>query len=150
MLKSLRVIKMKCPINHLFSLFITALSLFLPFYPTYAGERDDLYQNGLKAYESKDYVVALKDLYAFYVLNKTKIDADPDFMKKILGRISTSESNLKSSFEANTSFIEPSGRKRLLRKFGGDSFGGKGKEIQDSLNKKIDLESIKDRNLKPQ
>jgi len=136
---------MKCPINHLFSLFVTALSLFLPSYPTYAGERDDLYQNGLKAYESKDYVVALKDLYAFYVLNKTKIDDDPDFSKKILGRISTSESILKLSFAANSSVQELNGRIRIITKHGGGSFVGTGKEIENLMNnKKIDLESIKD------
>lgn len=38
-------------------------------------EREDLYAQGQKAYSEKDYVTALKDLYAFEILNEKQIQS---------------------------------------------------------------------------
>jgi hypothetical protein len=38
-------------------------------------EREDLYSEGLKAYKANDYVTALKDLFAFQLLNEKQLQA---------------------------------------------------------------------------
>ena len=127
---------------------ITALFVLLPS-TLIAGERDDLYTEGLDAYDKKHHVEALKKLYAFYILNEAEIDKKPEFKKKLKDRISTSETILKLSFASNPSVLKDDHRIRIITRQGGGSFTGTGMEIEDLLNKKtIDLKAIQGLNHK--
>ena len=109
-----------------------------------SGERDDLYESGLKAYESDNYVLALKNLFAFYVLNQKNVDKNKDFKKKLLRRISKSESIIENSLRENAIESWSSKDSRVLEKQSGVVLRGTGKEIEDLL--KMDLDTI-DRNI---
>lgn len=112
-----------------------------------AGNRDDLYELGKDAYESSDYVAALKNLYAFYILNEEKIDNNPDFKKKLADRIAYSEAILKLSFSSNPHIQENNGRIRIITRQGGGSFTGTGMEIDELIRRNsIDLKSIQELN----
>lgn len=112
-----------------------------------AGNRDDLYELGKEAYESGDYVAAIKNLYAFYVLNEEEIDNNPDFKKKLAERIAYSETILKLSFSSNPNVQEHNGRIRIITRQGGGSFTGTGMEIDDLIKRDaINLESIQELN----
>ncbi|WP_157890298.1 hypothetical protein [Marinobacterium aestuarii] len=140
---------MKCQKNLLSSLVMLSIWLCLSSAPVHAGQRDDLYAKGIDAYGSKNYVVALKNLYAFYVLNEAEIDARPDFKKQINERIVNSEAILKLSFAANPSIQASSGVTRIITRNLGGSFIGTGMEVEDLLKSKtIDLKSIQDFNHK--
>lgn len=140
---------MKCLLNHLSKvLVITTLIMITPT-SIIAGERDDLYTEGLDAYSKKNHVEALKKLYAFYILNQIEIEQQPEFKKKLMKRISTSESILKISFASNSSILMGDQRVRIITRQGGGSFTGTGMEIEDLLNKKaIDLKAIQSLNQK--
>lgn len=133
----------------LFSLLTITLWLCFLSGSIQAGNRDDLYEAGNDAYESKDYVMALKNLYAFYVLNESDIDANPDFKKKLVDRIANAEAILKLSYSSNPSIQEHNGRIRIITRQGGGSFTGTGREIDNLINNNaIDLESIQELNHK--
>jgi hypothetical protein len=139
---------MKCQNFHLFKIIFI---LFLYAFSTLsvAANRNDLYKIGLKAYKDKNYVVSLKNLYAFYVLNETEINNKPEFKKMLNERISTSEAILKLSFASNPSIIKKDNKLRILTRKGGGTFTGTGMEIDDLLNKnKIDLNAIQNFNHK--
>lgn len=144
---------MKCLISHLFKSLFAIVLLLVSATSIYAGNRDDLYTKGIKAYEENDYVSALKNLYAFYIINEKEIDAKPDFKKKLKERISKSESILKLSFASNPSIQKgknPKGKIhfRINTKIGG-GFAGTAIEIEDLLkNKTIDLNAIQELNHK--
>jgi outer membrane protein assembly factor BamD (BamD/ComL family) len=56
-----------------FAVVISAQTALCDSSPTDAIEREDLYTDGLKAYDAKDYVTALKDLFAFETLNEKRL-----------------------------------------------------------------------------
>ena len=62
------------------------------------GERDDLYKKGSEAYKEKDYLTALKNLYAFLVINDEKLKTEyPDHRKRIEKAIEVCEYELRKS-----------------------------------------------------
>jgi hypothetical protein len=72
--------------------------------PGISYEREDLYNEGLKAYKINDYVTALKDLFAFNALNEKQFQATPsEEIKKVrleLARaIADSETKLQTIVE---------------------------------------------------
>jgi len=114
-----------------------------------AGERDDLYTEGIAAYANGEHVESLKKLYAFYVINEAEIVKEPDFKRKLEEKIATSEAVLKLSFASNSSVLKGEQRIRIITKQGGGSFAGNGREVEDLLNKKnIDLKAIENLNHK--
>tara|TARA_B100001059_G_C17827077_1_gene582070 strand:- start:142 stop:591 length:450 start_codon:yes stop_codon:yes gene_type:complete len=139
---------MKCQKNHLFRLVVTVTFLF-HINLSFAGERDELYQLGNKAFAEKDYVTSLKSLYAYYLFNQEAIESKPEFKSKILNRISTVESILNLSFAANPSVLTNDNRIRIITRTEGGPFIGNGKEIDDLLkSNKVNLEAIKNINHK--
>ena len=140
---------MICLINHHSRLLV--LTLFLIIFPPalLAGERDDLYSEGMAAYSSKQHVEALKKLYAFYVLNEAEINQMPEFKRKLEEKIATSEAVLKLSFASNPSVQVGSKAVRIITKKKGGSFIGTGKEVEDLMSSKaIDLKAIQEINHK--
>jgi hypothetical protein len=72
--------------------------------PTDALEREDLYSDGLRAYSAKNYVTALKDLFAFETLNDKRLQAGTsaeikDARIKLDQAITDSESKLNTIVE---------------------------------------------------
>lgn len=62
-----------------------------------AAEADKLWENGLKAYGNKDYVEALKLLYAYRTINEKALrDQKPDILEQIDERIRVSEKMLRA------------------------------------------------------
>lgn len=110
-----------------------------------AAEREDLYQSGKSAYESQNYVTAIKNLYAFYVLNIDFFDKDPTFKDSIEKKIAECETILKLALALNKS-IDMSEGKFILRTneiHGG--FKGTAHEIQELFKKdSVDLEMMMD------
>jgi hypothetical protein len=102
-----------------------------------AGERDDLYSEGMAAYSNKDHVESLKKLFAFYVLNEDEIKKNPEFEIKLKNLILTSEAILKLSFAINSSIQQGDGHIKFINnnKYGGSSFSGTGAQVIDSLKK---------------
>lgn len=128
---------------------LLAIVIWLSFFSgsVQAGNRDDLYELGNYAYESGDYVEAVKNLYAFYILNEKEIENAPDFKKKLADRIAYAEAILKLSFSSNPYVQESKGRIRIITRQGGGSFTGTGKEIDELIKRNaIDLKSIKQLN----
>lgn len=106
-----------------------------------AGIRDDLYENGKKSYKSADYGAALRDLYAYYILNQEAIDAMPDFQAALKEHIQICETKIAIALLATAG----SDQKRTLTIFSQQQGGikGTGKEIQDLLQSgKISIQSI--------
>lgn len=89
---------MNCPRNRLTS-FLLAIATLLLSNVSFAWNRDDLYKIGKEAYYKQDYVSALKNLYAYYVLNEVEINKHPDFKKRINDSISTSEAKIREKKE---------------------------------------------------
>lgn len=58
-----------CLLLVFFITFVPTRSAWCDAVPSVVYDREDLYHEGLKAYKGDDYVTALKDLYAFEVLN---------------------------------------------------------------------------------
>ena len=58
------------------------------------AERPELYRRGNDAYEQGNYVVALKELYAFYVLNEELMSEHEEFKKDLEARIARCEQYL--------------------------------------------------------
>ena len=52
--------------------------------PTFASTRPDLYQTGKEAYEQGKYVTALKNLYAFYILNADDLQNHQEFKEALV------------------------------------------------------------------
>lgn len=140
---------MICQRNHLFKILVITTLLFMSTSVLVAGERDDLYTEGMAAHSNQDHVEALKKLYAFYVLNEAEIKKRPEFEKKLKEKISTSEAILKLSFATNSSVQQGEKRIKFITSQGGGSFTGNGMEVDDLLNKKaIDLKKIQELNHK--
>ncbi|WP_036189920.1 hypothetical protein [Marinobacterium lacunae] len=140
---------MICLKSHLSKVLIIFLFSFISIPYLVAGERDDLYIEGLAAYSNNEHVEALKKLYAFYVINEAEILNNPEFMNKLKEKITTSETVLKVAFSSNPSIIKSDNRIRIITKQGGGSFIGTGMEVEDLLDKKaIDLKVIESINHK--
>lgn len=140
---------MICQRNHLFKLFAITALFFILTAESVAGERDDLYTEGIAAHDNQGHVEALKKLYAFYVLNEAEIKKRPEFEKKLKQKISTSEAILKLSFATNSSVQKGDKRIKFITRQGLGSFTGTGMEVDDLLNKKaIDLKAIQELNHK--
>jgi len=122
--------------------FVFILALGLSFNIT-AAERSDLYESGKLAYDSKNYVVALKNLYAFYVINIDDIEDNPLFKKSIEEKLAECEVKLSLALVSNKS-IDMSAGKFILRSSEIDSgFSGTGKQVQELLkNNSINLEKM--------
>jgi len=134
---------MKCPTNRLSNLLLVTLIICITQNIAHAGIRDDLYETGIEAYDSKNYVIALKNLYAFYVLNESAIDQNPDFKRNLLSRIETSETILKVSYAASPTELPASGGIRIRTNQIDRSMTGTASEIESLLkNQTMFLESI--------
>lgn len=94
---------MICPINRLFKIFIFISIISCQMY---AGDRDDLYKEGLKAFKEKAYIEALKKLYAYYILNEKAIITNKDFYQKLNKLILKSEDELKNSIKITNNLIQ--------------------------------------------
>jgi len=114
---------LKMPI--LLMLFFTSFVL--------GGNRDDLYELGRKAYSEKDHVTALKNLYAFYILNENSINNNKDFKSKIDEMIKTSDSLLRIGY-SNKTILKIDSNGQLITEKVDKSFTVTGKEIQNILN----------------
>ena len=99
-----------------------------------AAVRDDLYAAGKAAYEAGSYGTALKNLYAFYVLNQAAINSNEEFKDSLTERIKISESKIQIALHT-TAIKGPDGRSRIMvitNATGG--IIGTGKEIQDRID----------------
>lgn len=152
------------PMNFLKNFLFSAAVLFVSIQPLLSAERQDLYDHGNKAFESRDYVTALKNLYAFYVINENALEAHPELKEKIETRITEAEaiiaiavaSNSKVSFAEGRVIIIPEvgkagigflGIGKEIPEISGGGFSGSGKEIQDLIKSgEIDLNQISKEN----
>ena len=106
----------------------------------HSAEREDLLKSGKAAYNSQDYVTALKNLYAFFILNESDLSEYPEIKKSIVSKINKSEAVLKLSFASNNNVNMNSGKFTLRTDKIDKGFTGTGMEINDLLmNKSIDL-----------
>jgi hypothetical protein len=74
---------------------ILSLAFFFFLTPSYASS-ENLYELGQKAYQSLDYINAIKYLYAYKTVNTDIFSKDPNKVKLIDAAISDSESKIKS------------------------------------------------------
>jgi hypothetical protein len=127
------------------SSFLFFLLLNTSFYAE-AAERDDLYDLGRSAYEADDYVLALKNLYAFYVLNAESVGDNPSFQESIEAAIADCEVKLKLALASNK-FVDAKNGKFILRSDEVDSgFILTGKQVEELINSNvINLEQMMER-----
>lgn len=108
-----------------------------------AAEREDLYDLGRSAYESQDYVSAIKNLYAFYVVNLDSINDNPSFKKSIERKIAECETKLALALASNKSLDMRAGRFILRSDEIDGGFLGNARELEDYLDiKSIDIDEI--------
>ncbi len=106
-----------------------------------AGINDKLYKDGNKAYENNNHILAVKFLYAYYMLNKEAVDKNQEFKAKLLKRIAISE-GIISLMITSSKLLEPNiGDNQVNDKGNGIRFVGKGREIQERL-KEIELKEF--------
>lgn len=94
-----------------------------------SAERVDLYDSGKDAYLDGDYVAALKNLHAFYVLNQDEIDRREGFKAEIINAVTYSEQALRrdpSTVIRASEDLECQQRQILIR--------ASAEEVQDLLN----------------
>lgn len=116
-------------------LIIFAINLF-------AAEREDLYQVGRIAYNQGDYVKALKNLYAFYVMNEDAINKNPEFKMTLENKILHCETILEVYYITNISITPNDSMTRFkINKY--RATGGKAFTIDDLVTNKVDLLEIK-------
>ena len=89
---------------HLFSSIVLAITFQTA--NINAAERIDLYNQGKTALASGNCISAIKNLYAFYILNQTDFEKDPDFTANYLAKIERCELALSQAI-ASTSKIAP-------------------------------------------
>ena len=129
--------------NFLFSIIIVLASLS----PAVAAEREDLYKRGNEAFDKKEYATALKNLFAFYEINKEALVNHPDIKKGLEEKIQTAESILLTAMAANSNISVGKGKIIIRSDTIGGGFSGTGKEIQEMIKSgTIDLEKISKKN----
>ena len=108
------------------SKFVVCLILLFLSGSATASKRPDLYKLGKDAYDQGKYVTALKNLYAFYVLNEDELAGHPDVKKSLTAAIDKCETTLGVLFKTNANVAE--GEVYILNKRG---IKGKAMEIGD-------------------
>jgi len=68
------------------------------------AERNDIYTLGISALKTGNCVAAIKNLYAYYVVNQTELEAEEniDFTKRLLANIARCENILANAVVAST------------------------------------------------
>lgn len=108
-----------------------------------AAEREDLYALGKSAYESQDYVLAIKNLYAFYIVNLDSINENPSFKNSIESKISECETKLALALASNKSLDMRAGRFILRSDEIDGGFLGNARELEEFLDiKSIDIDRM--------
>lgn len=108
-----------------------------------SAERADLYKSGLEAYKSKNYVLALKNLYAFYVLNEIHLEKHLELKNKLMLTIEECESILSIAIAYNKHITLTPSKFKLETTEIKNGFSGTAKEIQELLkNKSINIEQM--------
>ena len=74
--------------------------------PSAASERPDLYKLGKQAYDKGNYVTALKNLYAFYVLNDEELAERQDLKDSLEAAIEQCETLLGVLLKAHANVSE--------------------------------------------
>lgn len=105
-----------------------------------AAVRDDLYKEGLAAYNSKNYTEALKKLYAFYILNEEALASHEEIKKGIEERVRNAETILAASTMFSNMKMSANGI-LILEPAYGFSIGANGKTVQELL-KSTDIKII--------
>lgn len=131
--------------NYLKNFLFSAAIILVSSQAASSAEREDLYQSGRLAFEKKEYVLALMNLHAFYVLNEADLENYPDLKITLEEKIKAAQSILETAMASNPRItLTPEGV--VLKTINGTIHGGisgTGKEIQDLIQSgKIDLESI--------
>ncbi len=129
--------------NSLTNFLFSAIFAVATIHPLIAAERDDLYESGSAAFKDKNYCVALKNLFAFYVLNEKYLNEHPDLKKTLEKKIAEAESVVSLLMATNTNFIVTDEGVRIIPRKGDGGFFGNGKKIEDLFLKgKLDLKKI--------
>ena len=128
-------------ISFLFSIIILAILIINS--TAISAEREDIYHSGKKAFESKNYVVALKNLYAFYIINELSLEKHKEFKNNILEKIATCESMLTLALATNKTVNLEQGKVVFKSTEIKGGFTGTGMEIQKLLeNKSINIDQM--------
>lgn len=100
-----------------------------------AENNDELYASGKAAYEERNYVDALKYLYAYSKINQLKLEEHPEFAETLQSIISECEAILRLAIASNRSAtIDPKTGNLIFRVEELDAgFSGTGKDINDLL-----------------
>ncbi|QTH72178.1 hypothetical protein [Pseudoalteromonas xiamenensis] len=99
-----------------------------------AAEREDLYAEAKTAYEAQNYVVALKNFYAFYIVNQDAIYALPAFKESLEKKIAECEAKLTLALASNKLIDMSNGKFVIRTNEVSTDFSGTGKEIQQILH----------------
>lgn len=92
-------------------------------------QREDLYDEALKAYISKDYSNALKKFYAFSIIDKSYLSQHPDLRKKIYVKMELSQKIISTAL---TSMRNTNVRSKYFnKKEGGVIIIGTAREIEE-------------------
>jgi len=100
---------------------------------------EDLYKIGQTAYSKKDYVTALKYLFAYKTLNENALLQNPSFLSDLNKSIEISEANIRGQFVDRSIF---SGTTNPRMKITGSTFGAQGYEIPDII-KELNAKGLK-------
>lgn len=98
-----------------------------------AAEREDLYHEARAAYQQNDCVVALKNFYAFYVLNESSLAEHPELKKSIESHMANCEGVLKLAVATNQGLVFTSSGIIVLSNELGSGFNASGMEIQEFM-----------------
>lgn len=79
---------------HLRSKLIISLAFLFLSSNSVASKRPDLYESGKSAFDEGDHVTALKNLYAFYVLNEATLSDHTEFKQLLEEKIKHCEAYL--------------------------------------------------------
>lgn len=100
---------------------------------SYAAEREDLYQAARAAYDEKDCVTALKNFYAFYVLNEASLSEHVELKQRIESRMANCESVLTLAIASNPALTFTDSGIIVQNSELGSGFSASSLEIQDFM-----------------
>ena len=98
-----------------------------------ASKRLDLYRLGNTAYKEGNYVTALKNLYAYYVLNEERLPGNPVFKQKLEAAIKRCEDSLNWSHGSVLRLLVDASSGG-----GVPGFRAQGQVVDEGINTKLD------------
>lgn len=117
------------------ALFLSPVSL--------SAERADLYSSGKEAFDSKNYVIALMNLNAFFILNENNLNEHPDLMRTLQEKITYCKTILTLVLATNNNLTLGDNNVIIKSSEIINDFTGTGMQVQDLFeDKSINIQEM--------